>query len=100
MVLLKVVAWFVVVAFVMRFTFHYGSIKRVFASCATFITCLFTFHYGSIKSQVVDIEDYKYLIFTFHYGSIKRQYQRFHLLPLSYLHSTMVLLKVRIMFYL
>ena len=78
---------------VIKFTFHYGSIKSKLAFDGKGETSPFTFHYGSIKRAVKVVNADEFPRFTFHYGSIKRGYPRGSGGTLIHLHSTMVLLK-------
>ena len=54
-----------------RFQFHYGSIK---STPVQFVVCWtpgFQFHYGSIKSDIGTKVHLTTELFQFHYGSIK-----------------------------
>ena len=55
----------------------------------------FTFHYGPIQIREGSANPYLLDEFTFHYGPIQMELKILILCLLSYLHSTMVLFKLR-----
>ena len=54
-----------------KFQFHYGTIKSKDADTATYLYFKFQFHYGTIKSSRLADNVVTAFLFQFHYGTIK-----------------------------
>ena len=77
----------------LKFQFHYGTVKSDQIPDEFDAICKFQFHYGTVKSfEAADVADWVFG-FQFHYGTVKRPAHQCVDLRLQCFNSTMVRLK-------
>ena len=71
MVRLKVRRFIRIFFVILKFQFHYGTIKSAVMQSSDPLVKLFQFHYGTIKSCNQETRNERRREFQFHYGTIK-----------------------------